>query len=181
MKECRKCKQHKEVKDFYKRKDTKDGLQYKCKPCVQEENSFYYKKFKEKRNKSKKRYYYQNREKYLKNKRIYYKNNREEIREKQNNYKKQNRAKYNYYNSRERAYKLEATPTWSNQEKIQVLYEKAKWLESLTGLKYHVDHIIPLKGDNVCGLHIWNNLQILESTLNCKKSNKVNDSWSWEG
>ena len=55
-----------------------------------------------------------------------------------------------------------------------MLYEKAKWLEGLTGLKYDVDHIIPLQNKNVCGLHVWENLQILEKGINCMKSNKFN-------
>jgi len=83
-----------------------------------------------------------------------------------------NREVYNERNANYRATKLNATPTWSEENKIIVLYEKSKWLESLTGLKYHVDHIIPLQGENVCGLHCWNNLQILEASLNISKGNR---------
>jgi len=71
-----------------------------------------------------------------------------------------------------KAFKINATPNWSEGDKIKIVYEKAKWLESLTGLKYHVDHIIPLNNKNVCGLHVWNNLQILEDKLNMSKNNK---------
>ncbi len=77
-----------------------------------------------------------------------------------------------YHANKRRADKINATPKWTDLGKVKILYEKAKWLESLTGLKYHVDHIIPLKGKNVCGLHIWENLQILEASLNCSKGNK---------
>ncbi len=48
----------------------------------------------------------------------------------------------------------------------------AKVLEKLTGEKYHVDHVIPLQGKNVSGLHIPANLQILTATANMKKGNK---------
>jgi 5-methylcytosine-specific restriction endonuclease McrA len=76
--------------------------------------------------------------------------------------------------AKRRATKINATPSWFEKDKIALLYEKAKWLESLTGLQYHVDHIIPLQGDNVCGLHVWANLQILEASINIAKSNNVN-------
>lgn len=41
-----------------------------------------------------------------------------------------------------------------------------------TGIPHHVDHIIPLQGENICGLHIPENLQILKATDNRKKGNK---------
>lgn len=49
----------------------------------------------------------------------------------------------------------------------------------LTGIEWHVDHIIPLKGKDVCGLHIWSNLQVIPKTLNLQKGNihAVHDKW----
>ena len=58
-------------------------------------------------------------------------------------------------------------------EKIAEVYMGAKRLEDLVGIKFHVDHIIPLQGENVCGLHVWQNLQVLEQSLNLKKGNKL--------
>ena len=101
----------------------------------------------------------------------YYQANKERLRLYKSNYFQNNKETYLANNSKRRALKINATPKWSENDKIKVLYEKAKWLESLTGLKYHVDHIIPLNSDKVCGLHVWSNLQILEESINLSKSN----------
>ena len=78
--------------------------------------------------------------------------------------------------AKRRAKKLHATPSWlTNQdlEHIKFFYSLAKDMESLTGAKYHVDHIVPLQGRNVSGLHVPWNLQVITATNNLSKSNKV--------
>lgn len=63
-------------------------------------------------------------------------------------------------------------PMWADKEKINKIYKEAKELTKTTGIIYEVDHIIPLQGKNVCGLHTENNLQIITRSKNRKKSNK---------
>lgn len=70
--------------------------------------------------------------------------------------------------ARRRTTLLNATPTWANIERIKEIYLDCPE-------NHHVDHIIPLKGKNVCGLHVENNLQYLTIEENLKKSNKVPD------
>ena len=64
-----------------------------------------------------------------------------------------------------RAAKLKATPAWANKNKIVGIYKAA----IKAGLE--VDHVIPLRGKNVCGLHVENNLQLLTRTENACKGN----------
>lgn len=65
-----------------------------------------------------------------------------------------------------------ATPPWSETEQIHALYRKAKQLSASTGVRHSVDHVVPLKGEYVCGLHVMANLQILTYAANVQKGNK---------
>ncbi len=67
-----------------------------------------------------------------------------------------------------------ATPAWSDRQKIRAVYQAARDLTAKTGVKYHVDHIVPLKGELVCGLHNEFNLQILQAFENLSKRNTFN-------
>jgi hypothetical protein len=74
------------------------------------------------------------------------------------------------------AKKLQATPPWLSECDRWVFrqaYELAKMREKATGMKWHVDHIMPLRGRDVCGLHVPHNIQVIPATVNCQKSNKV--------
>lgn len=48
-----------------------------------------------------------------------------------------------------------------------------KLRDELFNFKWHVDHIIPLNGNKVSGLHIWNNLQVIPAKLNYSKKNRL--------
>jgi len=80
-------------------------------------------------------------------------------------WKKLNPLKVNADSAKRRAAKLQRTPPWANLEKIKEFY-----LNCPPG--YHVDHIIPLQGRNISGLHVENNLQYLTAKENLSKSNK---------
>lgn len=61
----------------------------------------------------------------------------------------------------------------ADKEEFLSIYDEAVKQEVATKIKLHVDHIIPLKGDNVSGLHVPWNLQIIPARDNCKKGNRL--------
>lgn len=76
----------------------------------------------------------------------------------------------------ERAKKYKAIPNWSrtpkNRRKILKIYIGAQTRNLTSKIKFEVDHIIPLYHQNVCGLHVVENLQVLSKDVNQLKSNE---------
>ena len=71
-----------------------------------------------------------------------------------------------------------ATPKWLTKEqhaKIVAVYEESARLTQETGVAHHVDHIVPVRGKVVSGLHVPWNLQILTADENYIKNNKFNE------
>lgn len=144
----------------------------------------YYELNKELIAKKAKEYYISNTNYLLLSKKEYYESNKSIILEKAKEYYLQVRKLYyktNAINLRpyrsersaiKRARKLNATPAWSSQEAIKQIYIDCQLISEMTGVLHHVDHILPLKGKLVSGLHVEYNLQIIPATENLSKSNK---------
>jgi hypothetical protein len=110
-----------------------------------------------------------------------YSNERKEYLEKWRNanvdnialYRKEHAGLFAYHAACRRKKVKQATPLWFDEEKdkIKQLYLEASRLKQETGIEHHVDHIIPISGDNVCGLHTLSNLQVITRTENLEKKN----------
>lgn len=161
MKSCFKCKELKSLDLFYKHKGTADGHLGKCKECAKKYSKAHVK---------------DNLEKHRMQNNRWYAKNIEKAREMGRRANKKNSATVNANTARHRAAKLSASPLWLTKEhKIQIKfwYVLAKELRWLSEERLEVDHIIPLQGKDVCGLHVPWNLQLLPKSINVKKHNKV--------
>ena len=157
MRTCSKCGETKPLDLFKKNVKCKDGRTYSCLCCAnklikERRAAGLCKANREKANISNKKYRDANKKKLSKAQEIYQRNNR---------------AKYNSYEAKRRARLLSATVDWANQAAINLIYKEAR----LLGME--VDHIIPLQGVDVCGLHCEDNLQLLTSTENRSKGNRI--------
>ena len=93
-------------------------------------------------------------------------------------YKQSNPDLYKTLTSFRRRRFRDATPPWltrKQKSEIRQLYQIAITMSKTTGERYVVDHIIPLQGEDVCGLHVPWNLRVTTQEENLKKSNKVLD------
>ena len=80
--------------------------------------------------------------------------------------------------ARRRKHRL-ATPKWLTREQkseIRQLYQIAITMTKTTGEQYVVDHIVPLRSEFVCGLHVPWNLRVIPRQENLLKSNKLIDT-----
>jgi len=118
------------------------------------------------------KWYQENREASAAQTAKYRRANRDSIAAKSAEWAKANPDKLRATSAKRRAAKLQRTPAWVDFEAIQAVYIEAARLEALDGVARHVDHVIPLQGELVSGLHIHTNLQILTATENLSKGNR---------
>lgn len=91
-------------------------------------------------------------------------------------WQKENTLKRRRNSTRSRAGLRGATPPWLTEEQrreIADFYWLAQDCSIVSGGKYHVDHIVPIAGENVCGLHVPWNLQVLPGHINRSKGNRM--------
>jgi hypothetical protein len=179
---CYKCQETKPIQAFGRNKSKKDGLSTECRECKRQGDKAYYIANSDQVKQKVSKYRQENLEKVsqlkkdwqLKNKKHVYnkvkawrQENSKKNYESQKKYVQSNRGKRASWVAKYRATKLQATPPWFEKDLVETVYIKAKeW-------GFAVDHVIPLQGENVCGLHCWANLQLLDPILNSSKGNRL--------
>ena len=165
MKKCTRCFAIKPLTGYYAQKmNSKDGYQSHCKTCDNArvtlwrgKNLELVKKYSKKADANK------------------YLNNKDQIDQRNKAWKQQNPDKLAAMDARRRASVLQRTPKWVSQKellRIKCLYSLAAMLNKHGVEPWHVDHIIPLQGRNVSGLHVYSNLRVLPSSENLAKGNR---------
>jgi hypothetical protein len=89
-------------------------------------------------------------------------------------WKQSNIGKVNAHTAKRRTAKMQRTPAWLtaiDHERIENEYKLAALLAKVTGSPWHVDHIIPLQGKMVSGLHVPSNLRAIPGIENVVKAN----------
>jgi hypothetical protein len=191
MKQCSTCKLFKDLLNYHKDKNSKDQRSYSCKECAKQRSRSWHHQNQDKAKKQSKTYRQKNKQKLQEQQKIYTKlhqttiklykqkwwlQNKNKLLEKRKEYgswhRLNNLDKYAAKESFRRAMKMQRIPAWADKKDILKFYELARKKTQETNIQYHVDHIIPLQGKNVCGLHVENNLQILSAQDNLIKGNR---------
>lgn len=84
-----------------------------------------------------------------------------------------NKGHRNAISKRRAVAKMHRTPSWADLDAIRAVYEEAARVTEQTGIPHEVDHIIPLQGERVSGLHVHQNLQVIERAANRSKRNRM--------
>ena len=195
-KTCRKCLEEKPLDEFYfTSKKTKTGVRRSptsyCKLCFVAINRQRYLDNAEARKERQRKYRKDNPEKVREGFRKWRDKNYEAWLEGAKRYRENNPEKLAAWRAlnkdkllancaKRRSFRINATPAWltsAHMKSMADYYWLAKDATSVSETSYHVDHIIPLNNDHVCGLHVPWNLQVLPADVNISKSNSFECWW----
>lgn len=196
-KTCTACDTKRPVTDFHKGLRGKYGVVSVCKDCCRERAKSRYNTGKEQILERNAKWRQENKEKCCEYTRRWRENNPEQSRESTRQsaakwrsenperaralvvaYQKRNPEKMKALWRRREKIIRRATPMWANHFFIEEAYHIANVRAQMLGGQWHVDHIIPLQGKNVCGLHVENNLQVIRSEVNLRKGNKFFEEYA---
>jgi len=169
LKRCSVCGQTLPLSSFRLRSGAPDGLSYRCIECNKRGNI----NWRAKNPKGFDRWKSRNLDKRSEYCRSWREANKDHISRSYADWLSGNRHIVNANTAERNAAKLNATPSWADLDAIRAVYAEAARLTAETGVRHEVDHIYPLQGKTVCGLHIAANLQILTRSENARKKNRM--------
>jgi len=202
MKACTKCGQTKQLTEFFRDSTNPSGYCAHCKVCKRASETAHRKTVKGKASKASadKRYLQSDKGKakhavarrklesspkgkLAKSARQRKRLNTLEYKASQAKYRQspKGKASRNFHSTQYRAAKLQRMPSWltnAQLTEIGAFYALAQELQILNNAPFEVDHIIPLQGENVSGLHVPWNLQILPQDLNRSKGNRLHSKFT---
>jgi hypothetical protein len=200
---CTQCGEQKQTSEFWKHVNGFDGRRSKCISCSLQTQAEWNAANHGKKLESDRRYYADNadqlneasRAKYAADPEVFSKRNKawrdknieqarkasrqrridkgDVVRAERQKHYRENKARYKAQAVARVKHIKQATPSWADMEKIAAFYAEAERLTAETGIPHHVDHVYPLRGKTMCGLHVEGNLQILHAVANLRKSNRV--------
>lgn len=165
---CSVCGKTKTPEEFYKATKSQDGLTNRCRAC----DALYQKGRKAEKAEANRRWYIKAGTEQLAARRAKTKAKREA----HLTLKVQaiDLGQWRRQQAKRALQKHKATPVWVNAEhhsRIRQIYAVTQLLQEATASVYHVDHIVPLFSEEVCGLHVWWNMQPLSEAANLLKNN----------
>jgi hypothetical protein len=173
-KTCKGCASVKPMSLFYKDKQAKDSCSTYCKECTKAKANAAYHNNREVHNARSNAYRRKNMPKIRAIAANYREKNREKINAYSNEWVKSNRLNSTLNTAKYRSAKLQRTPAWLTEFdllRMKCMYQVAAMRSRESGYHWHVDHIIPLKGRLVSGLHVPNNLRVIPAKENKRKTN----------
>lgn len=184
MKVCVRCRCSKPLDQFVKASRNKDGYSGRCKECHRAATAPYdAKRVYTPEQLAKKRQYHKewskrdgSAEAIAAAKAKWLESNKDRKAASNASWKKVNKAKVAASTRERQARQLKATPGWADQHRIRCFYYVAEALASMWGEPFEVDHVIPLRGKNVCGLHAPSNLRVIPARENRSKGNRLDEA-----
>lgn len=181
MKVCWKCGCEKPFTDFYKDRSRGDGVACRCKACAKQQAAAWYANNAEKCAEKHKATYSPKRQPKTDEQRVaerkaslaaYRAANKDRYKKWVADWAKTNRSRRASQVRDYQIRKRNAVPIWANKFFIQQAYELAALRTEMLGFPWHVDHIVPIKSEIVCGLHTHDNLQVIPAAENISKGNR---------
>lgn len=175
MKKCTKCEIFKTRDQFHKDKNRSDGLSYVCKECAKQKTRAWYKENKDRALAYERALYAQNPAIKNKQAKLWRQKNQERKRQNDKAWRLANADVVRASKMRRKITKIDRSRPYDTEflSLVEIeAHELAELREAATGVKWHVDHIVPLKSKLVSGFHNEFNLAVITATENMSKGNR---------